>query len=85
VHVAVGQGSGAPNNSLRGLRVTGLTNAVIDVQGQSGAGSMSYVPPTVTRGVSFWLRPITAGQRAQASLVVTDDCGDWPTFVGTGQ
>jgi len=30
------------------------------------------------------LRRVTVGQTSMARFVVTDVCGDWPTFVGGG-
>ena len=40
--------------------------------------------PAGTQTFQFDVQRTTAGQGATAQLVVTDACGDWPTFVGLG-
>jgi CSLREA domain-containing protein len=75
-----------PNNHLVQVEVTALTNAVIELPGNV---VLQHAPVTLplTPGaaqVSFTLLRVTAGQAASATLLVTDGCGGWPTFVGGG-
>jgi hypothetical protein len=78
--------NGAPANQLRAIRVNGLSNAVLDAAGQtfSVAGAVVTLPAGTTNA-SIAVRPIAAGQPAMATLSIVDDCGEWPTFVGTGR
>jgi hypothetical protein len=39
-------------------------------------------PPAPT--MSFVVNRVTSGQAATVTLVITDGCGAWPTFVGGG-
>jgi hypothetical protein len=42
----------------------------------------SILPASIT--LTLTLNRATLGQAAMVELVVTDGCGDWPTFVGGG-
>jgi len=71
--------------TVRLLRFTNTANAVIDIGSRSGiTAPADYTPPAGSGTVSFVVRPLTMGKAATVSLVVTDDCGEWPTFVGAG-
>jgi hypothetical protein len=78
-------GTGAPPNTVKRLRITGLSNVVVDV------GSQTYVTPGVdvpispnTQQVVLIIRRPSGQGPGTARLLVTDTCGDWPTFVGGG-
>jgi hypothetical protein len=73
-----------PSNTLRSIRVVSLGNAKLLLGGaelqpgqvatfQDGAGAAELT-----------LQRPTPGQASTAQLVVTDDCGEWPTLVGGG-
>ena len=83
--ISATQSSGALDNQLHAIRVSSLTNAVVDVQGQtlSSIGQMVTLPAG-THQVSISVRPIVANQPTLATLGVMDDCGEWRTFVGAG-
>ena len=53
--------------------------------GRTGIKTGLTVPlnPNVA-SYTFWVRREVAGQPATLPLIVTDACGDWPTFVGGG-
>jgi len=80
-----------PDNRLHALRFVRLTNAAVEVP---------LVPPvTVTmpttmpttvplpglpQALTLTVRRVQPGLPSTAELVVTDSCGEWPTFVGGG-
>jgi hypothetical protein len=75
-----------PNNHLVQVEVTALQNAVLELPGSL---TLREAPVTLPLGagatqVSFRLLRGTPGQAALATLLVTDGCGGWPTFVGGG-
>jgi hypothetical protein len=76
-----------PNNRLRALRITRLTNATLDVPGIGTLTALSAGPialPDLPPAITLTLHRVTGGASATAELVVTDGCGDWSTFVGGG-
>ncbi|MFN0074268.1 MAG: glycosyl hydrolase family 28-related protein [Chloroflexota bacterium] len=77
--------AGAPNNTLRSLRFGAAQNAVIDIGSTIGSiGSMNVSFSAGTVQTAFVIGRVAAGAAATVPLVVVDDCGDWPTFVGGG-
>jgi uncharacterized protein (DUF1501 family) len=77
VTVAAGVGN------LQEIRFGAAQNAIVDVPGgQSGPGNFS-IRPTGTAQTSFFVRK-QGGGAATVPIVVVDDCGEWPTFVGGG-
>jgi hypothetical protein len=74
------------NNELVRVEVTGLTNATL----QFADGSVVRTAPAIvslqlgSSQLSFTLVRVKAGQASQATLLVTDGCGGWPTLVGGG-
>jgi fibronectin-binding autotransporter adhesin len=75
------------NNQLLSLRFTRLANATVDVA--TSPITPVATPTTVTlsthpASIGLTVHRPTAGQAATVELVVTDGCGDWPTFVGGG-
>src|SRR5260370_32901993 len=60
-------------------------NAAIDIGALVGAeGTFTYPVPGGTTQVSFTVRRPTPGATTTTHMVVTDQCGAWPTFVGGG-
>jgi hypothetical protein len=78
-------GCAGGNNQLLSLRFTRLTNATVDVP---GAGSVSapqtMALPSHPASLTLTIHRVTDGQATTVELIVTDGCGDWPTFVGGG-
>ncbi|MCC7370861.1 MAG: hypothetical protein IT306_20780 [Chloroflexi bacterium] len=76
---------GVPDNSLHALRIVTLSNASIEVQGDTyrSAG------PTVeidegSESLHFYVQRVQNSQAFSATLGIVDDCGEWQTFVGGG-
>ncbi|HZR97064.1 MAG TPA: right-handed parallel beta-helix repeat-containing protein [Chloroflexota bacterium] len=77
----------SPNNQLQALRFTRLANATVDVPGVGTISAPSTAPvplPGYPATLTLTIRRVTEGQPTTVELVVTDGCGDWPTFVGGG-
>jgi hypothetical protein len=74
------------NNRLQALRFTRLTNATVDVPGVGTVTAASATPIPLSPSqatLALTVHRVNAGATT-AELVVTDTCGDWPTFVGGG-
>jgi len=78
---ATGQG-----NALRQVQFRRPINGTIQIAGTQVDASVGYLQtlPGGTVQFTFLLRPITVGQVFHVPFVVTDACGDWPTFAGRG-
>jgi hypothetical protein len=76
--------AGTPTNQLVSIRFDPGTNAAVyaELFAQSVPFTVSY--PAGTTQATFAVGRLTAGQASTASLVITDGCGAWPTFVGGG-
>ena len=73
-------------NRLRALRFGRVTNATVDVAGQTGiGGGQSVTLPDGPLQTSMIVHRGPNGDAATVELVVVDDCGDWPTLVGGGR
>lgn len=85
VTVTAGNKPGQSTNRLKTLAFSAATNAVIDAGGQVGVpGNFTVTLGDLPVQTSFAVRRVTPGVAATAPLVVTDECGAWPTFVGGG-
>jgi len=76
-----------PNNQLQNIRFSRLDNATVDVPGVGTITSVSGAPIPLVGGppsMTLTLRRIRDGQASTVALVVTDGCGEWPTFFGGG-
>jgi hypothetical protein len=76
------------NNQLQALRVTSLTNATLSIPGVGTITAPSASPAAIPGqpvSVVVTVQKLRAGEAAMATLVVTDGCGEWPTFVGGGK
>jgi hypothetical protein len=71
-------------NEVRGLRIARLANARLSLNGQPLQESQVTQIPAGTQEVSLVVERVAPGQPGTAQLVVTDNCGDWPTFIGGG-
>jgi YVTN family beta-propeller protein len=69
-------------NNLKQIKFNTATNATITAGGQPVA-SGSSLPLNNAATFQFNVQRIAAGA-ANVPLVVTDGCGDWPSFVGIG-
>jgi hypothetical protein len=79
-----------PNNKLLSLRFRRLTNASVEVP-TSPPTTVTTAPPDIVvplpsqpQTITLTVHRGTPGQAATVELVVTDGCGEWPTFVGGG-
>jgi len=80
-------GGCAPPSQLLALRFTRLVNATVDVPGVGTVSAPSASPlalPTHPATLVLTVRPLERGQAVTVETVVTDGCGDWPTFFGAG-
>ncbi len=85
VTVTAGVGSGTASNQVHALRFGTPTNATIDVAGQTIAGNTRVALPAGSRQAGFSVQQTRPGEAVTVPVVVEDDCGDWPTFVGGGR
>ena len=74
-----------PNNVLRSVRFTRLSNASVDVQGgpANAAVNTDILLTSTQQPLVLTVRRTAAGPFT-VHLMVTDRCGSWPTFVGGG-
>jgi hypothetical protein len=87
LQVTLTVGTQGPNgaNRLSELRFGAGTNALIDVEGQTGKNGAFTVSLTGTpTSVTFFVRRATPGQTTTVPLTIVDRCGEWPTLVGGG-
>jgi hypothetical protein len=74
----------AGGGTIHSIRFGPTSNAIVSVNGQAGqVGSFTYTPTSATSQTSFTVRR-AGGGAATVPIVVVDDCGEWPTFVGGG-
>jgi hypothetical protein len=77
--------AGSSAGNLRSLRVVGVQNASVDVEGgPSGqTGAFTHQITSGAKTVRLIVRK-TGPTASTVRLIVTDGCGEWPTFVGAG-
>jgi uncharacterized protein YkwD len=86
VTVTAGRTAGAPTNVLRKIQFGALMNSTIDMPGYgtpTANTTVGIIPGT--QQVTFTARRLTSASGTTVPLVLTDDCGDWRTFVGGGR
>jgi len=73
------------NNTVRALRFQPVANGLIDLPGgpTNSPGDLTYALPVPQQAYAFALRRVSAGATT-ARFVVSDGCGEWPTFAGFG-
>jgi len=75
--------AGTPANNLTSIRITQVVNAAVTVNGvplTEGTG----IPLPNLPGATLAVQRQVAGQASHVAFVVTDVCGDWPSFIGGG-
>lgn len=73
------------SNTLRALTWTRLDNATVEVVGVGSAAPGERTSlPAGTQSATLLIGRVSPGGGATVHLVVTDACGDWPTFFGGG-
>jgi hypothetical protein len=84
VTISASTSAGTPNNALSQVQVGVATNARVYLN--LFAQQVPFTEPLApgTQQATLYVERLTAGQASTASLVVTDGCGAWPTFVGGG-
>jgi hypothetical protein len=86
VSVIATSGSGAPDNRIQALHFVATDGGSVDVNGAAAqTGEFSIIYPSYPQRVDFVVR--RTGNRSSPTTIrfaVTDDCGDWSTFVGGG-
>jgi uncharacterized protein YfaP (DUF2135 family) len=81
INVTVEAGAGV----IRQMEFRDLRNGTITIASQPSAqASFIYVPPVHAPTFSFTVTQQAPNVATTAGLVVTDDCGPWTTFVGSG-
>jgi predicted outer membrane repeat protein len=84
VTVTATAATGLPSNRLVELRFGSARNARVTIGGQTQSGSFTYPVTGNVSELTFTVTRATPGQPTTVPLVVVDDCGEWPTFVGGG-
>jgi hypothetical protein len=87
VTVQVGRPATAPNNIVRKVQIVRADNAQVEILGQTlGAGGGSVTPTSPHESLTFTVAKQPAGAPTSVTVpfIVTDDCGEWTTFVGGG-
>jgi hypothetical protein len=84
VVVTANTNPGTPSNHLSSIRFDPGTNAAVvaELFAQSVPFTTNYAPGTTQ--ATFVVARLAPGQASTVNLVVTDGCGAWPTFVGSG-
>jgi hypothetical protein len=70
--------------AIRRLRIGPSQNAAVDIGPFVARTDPFYINLIGVESVTFAASRIAAGQPLHIPLLVFDDCGDWPTFVGAG-
>jgi N-acetylneuraminic acid mutarotase len=73
-----------PSNGLQRITFSRVENAVVLLNGSPAGNGASISLPGGTSQVTLLVRRQTPGAASMASFVVTDACGEWPSFVGGG-
>jgi hypothetical protein len=70
---------------LREVRVSALTNASVEIGDEviRSAGGVVKLGNGVET-LHFYVQRMTAGQAYSASLLIKDECGEWPAVVSAG-
>jgi uncharacterized protein YkwD len=88
LHVTVtpGRPTGAPGNTMKTIRFGAVANGSLDIGGYGSPSSNTSVGVAPgTSQLTFVVRRVADGAPTTVPLVLTDDCGDWTTFVGGGR
>lgn len=79
-------GAGSLHTVQVGTPERPFSNAAVLASGSATplANGATLALPSGTTSVTLRVRRLTPGQAVMVPLVVTDECGAWPTFVGGG-
>jgi glucose/arabinose dehydrogenase len=75
---------GHPPNVIRSIQFDELTRASVEVPGKPVSTVPFAVPYPAAPSQADFLVQRTAPGAEMVRFTVTDDCGTWPTFIGTG-
>jgi uncharacterized protein YkwD len=85
LQVTVAADSGGTNNTLRAVRIGSVVNGTVDVSGRGQVASGTTVSMAAgTQQATITVRRVASGAATTVPLFLTDNCGEWPTFVGGG-
>jgi hypothetical protein len=84
--VTLTSGAGSLHTIQVGTTDRPIGNATVLAPGSVAplANGATITPPAGTTTIVLRVRRLAADQAVLVPLVVTDDCGAWPTFVGGG-
>jgi hypothetical protein len=67
------------------IEIREARNASINIGGQTvNRDTHVYTPAPAAAESTFVVSQLVAGQPTMVQIVAVDDCGPWPTFVGSG-
>lgn len=72
-------------NRIKAIEFTPDANANVPFAGNPNFKGWSTLPGVGATEVTFRVKRLSPTQGAMVSLIVRDECGDWPTFVGGGK
>jgi parallel beta-helix repeat protein len=86
VTVTATRPAAAPNNVVKQIQFGPALNATVEINGQSRpGGNFTATIPAGTQSVQFVVRRTpTNAPATTVPFTVTDQCGDWNSFVGGG-
>jgi parallel beta-helix repeat protein len=86
VTVTANRPASAPSNGIYQIRFGQATNGIVDINNQSKpGGNYTAYAAAGTQQVSFAVRRSPTGApTTTVPFTVTDDCGEWNSFVGGG-
>ena len=73
-----------PSNGLQRIAIARIDNAAVLMNGSPVGAGANVALPAGTSQVTLVIRRQTTEAASMVSFVVTDACGDWPSFVGGG-
>jgi len=73
-----------PSNSLLRVTIAQADNATVLLNGGPAAGSVGIPLPGGTPAAILLVQRKNSAAAITVSFIVTDICGDWPSFVGGG-
>jgi hypothetical protein len=74
-----------PDNSLHAIRVVTLANASAEIGDTTVRHNGELVElDGGTESVHFYVQRVITTQAFTVTLGITDECGEWQTFVGGG-
>jgi hypothetical protein len=84
VTVNANTNAGTPSNQLVSIHFDAGTNTRVYAGTFAQQVAFTLPLPPGTTQTTFYVERLTPGQASTVSLIITDGCGPWPTFVGGG-